>query len=214
MRFGFVIGMIGLAGLTGCAAAPLGSPGVATPGMPNIQSALNRAIERTDAAADQMNGTPMTQLASARLPAVIPAELQQPIQWHYRGNLVHAVRALARIVGYQTIVERSHPPQSIPVVIAAGSVPVMTLIRELGIQAGARADVSVDPRTHTISVIETGATAIPAATMPPPSASIPSVDAIQPGGPMIPANPPIAPNGTDPNPLPLPSGGPQPLRID
>lgn len=207
MRIGFVIGMLGLAGLTGCAAAPLGTPKVATPGMPNIQAALNRAIERTDAAVAQLNGVPVTELAAAHLPAVIPAELQQPIRWHYRGHLVHAVRTLAKIVGYQAIVERAHPHHPIPVTIAASHEPVMTVIRELGIQAGARADVVVDPRTHTISVIETGsgAGASPAAASP---------DAIQPGGPMIRATPLPSPGSPGSNAAISPAGVPQSLILD
>lgn len=208
MRIDFVIGMVGLVGLTGCAAAPLGSPAVATPGMPNIQAALNRAIDRTDAAVDQLNGVPITRLASARLPAVVPAELQQPIAWLYRGHLVHAVRALANIVGYQTVVERAHPHHPIPVTISAQHEPVMTVIRELGIQAGSRADVAVDPRTHTISVIETGA----APPSPPPGAVLPG--AIRPGSPMIQAQPLATPADAVSVPITPPSARPQSLNLN
>jgi hypothetical protein len=201
------VGLIGLFGLAGCAAAPLGAPGVATTGMPNIQTALNRAITRTDDAVDQLNGTPVLRLASAPLPTVVPAELQQPIGWQYRGHLVHAVRALAKIVGWQVVVDRSKPHRPIPVSVTVSHVPVMTVIRELGIQAGNRADVTVNDRTHTIMVIETDATqssSAPQAIASPGvnSASIPVASRlpadIQPGGPMIPAS-----GATAPHPLTL-----------
>ncbi|MDD2859480.1 MAG: DotD/TraH family lipoprotein [Acidiphilium sp.] len=178
---GFIVSVIGLTALTGCAAAPLGSPTVATPGMPNLQAALNRAIRRTDAAVDQLNGVPVVRLASAHLSGVVPAELQQPIQWTYRGYLIHAVRALAKISGYHAIVQRARHGRPIPVSVSVHHVPVITVIRELGIQAGARADVEVDPRTHTISVIETGAAA--------PSPSPPPVAGLQPEGATIRAQP-------------------------
>jgi hypothetical protein len=186
------VGLIGLFGLAGCAAAPLGAPGVATTGMPNIQTALNHAITRTDDAVDQLNGTPILRLASAYLPSVVPPELQQPIRWHYRGHLVHAVRTLAKIVGWQAVVERSKPHHPIAVSVTANQVPVMTVIRELGIEAGNRADVTVNDRTHTIMVIETTGTAQPHAVQ----ASVNSASAppgprppkdIRPTGPMIPA---------------------------
>lgn len=207
MRTGLIFGVAGLIGLTGCASAPsLGAPGVATPGMPNIQAALNHAITRTDAAVRQLDGVPMTELAAARLPAVVPAELQQPIGWTYHGHLVHAVRALAKLVGYQAIVQRAKPHHPIPVSIEVHHVPVITVIRELGIQAGSNADVSIDTRTHTILVIE-AAPAAPANGAPPasPTASNAGLTGIDPGGPMIRAHPlraPLpAPGGTTPQPL-------------
>jgi len=205
MRIGSIIGVAGIIGLTGCATAqPLGSPAVATPGMPNIQTALNRAIARTDAAVRQLDGVPVTELASARLPAVVPAELQQPIGWNYHGHLVPAVRALAKIVGYQAIVERARPHRPIPVAIDVHHVPVITVIRELGIQAGSSADVSIDPRTHTISVIEAApGTATTDAVTPAPAAvpANPVARDVDPGGPMIRARPVPALSGTIPQQL-------------
>lgn len=198
MRIGLLFGAAWIIGLAGCATAqPLGSPVVATPGMPNIQTALNRAIARTDAAVRQLDGVPVTELASARLPAVVPAELQQPIGWHYHGHLVHAVRALAKIVGYQAIVQRARPHRPIPVSIDVQHVPVITVIRELGIQAGSNANVSIDPRTHTISVIE----AAPASATTAAAPATPATTSINPGGPMIRTQPLPALSGTAPQQL-------------
>ncbi len=203
MRIGLIIGAAGLIGLAGCATAqPLGASGVATPGMPNIQTALNRAITRTDAAVRQLNGVPVTELASARLPAVVPAELQQPIGWNFHGHLVPAVRALAKIVGYRAIVEHSRPHHPIPVSIDVHHVPVITVIRELGIQAGSNADVSINSRTHTISVIEAAPAkvttgAVTTVTVP----ANPALSGINPGGPMIRAHPVPALSGSAPQQL-------------
>jgi defect-in-organelle-trafficking protein DotD len=141
-------------GLTGCATGTVHSnPAVATPGMPNIQMALDHAITRTDAAVQQLNGEPVTTLAEAPLPQVLPAELQKPIRWSYSGPLDPAARALAKSVGYQVAISGPTGRPPIMVSVSMNRLPVIDAFRTIGIQAGARASVIIRPAHHLIEVI-------------------------------------------------------------
>jgi defect-in-organelle-trafficking protein DotD len=140
--------------LTGCATGPVHSnPAVATPGMPNIQMALDRAITRTDAAVQQLNGEPVTTLAEAPLPQVLPAELQKPIRWSYSGPLDPVARALAKSVGYQITISGPTGRPPIMVSVSMNRLPIIDAFRSIGIQAGARASVIIRPAHHLIEVI-------------------------------------------------------------
>ncbi len=150
----FAAGLLGAALLTGCASGPV--PNVAadvvTPGMPNIQVALNNAILRTKQAVDQLNGEPVMTLASARLPVALPGELQQRIRWTYQGHLGPAVRALGTLINYRVVIR--HPKGVPPVLVSvhADLIPVSTVIRTFGIEAGSHATVTVIPAEQTIQV--------------------------------------------------------------
>jgi defect-in-organelle-trafficking protein DotD len=140
--------------LAGCASGPVPkvAANVVTPGMPNLQTALNNAILRTDQAVDQLDGEPVMTLASARLPEALPGELEQRIRWNYEGNLGPAVHALGRLINYHVVIH--HPKGVAPVLVSvhADQIPVSTVIRTLGIEAGSRATVTVIPAEQTIDV--------------------------------------------------------------
>ncbi len=147
-------GLFTAALLAGCAAGPVPkvAANVVTPGMPNLQIALNNAILRTDQSVDQLDGEPVMTLASARLPVALPGELQQRIRWNYEGNLGPAVQALGTLINYHVVIH--HPKGVVPglVSVHADQIPVSTVIRTLGIEAGSRATVTVIPAEQTIDV--------------------------------------------------------------
>lgn len=148
-----LIGLSGF-GLTGCATGQVHSnPAIVTAGMPNIQIALDRAITRTDAAVQQLNGEPVTTLADAPLPQVLPAELQKPIRWSYSGPLDPAAQALAKSVGYQITISGPTDDPPVMVSVSMNRLPIIDAFRTIGIQAGARASVIIRPAHHLIEVI-------------------------------------------------------------
>lgn len=150
----FVSGVLAASLLSGCASGPVPkvAANVVTPGMPNLQVALNHAILQTDQAVDQLNGEPVMTLASARLPEALPGELQQRIRWSYQGDLGPAIRALGTLINYHVVIH--HPKGVLPVTVTvhADQIPVSTVIRSLGIEAGSRATVMVIPAEQTIEV--------------------------------------------------------------
>lgn len=150
----FVPGLLGAALLTGCASGPVPNvaANVVTPGMPNLRLALNHAILRTDQSVDQLDREPVMTLASARLPAALPGELEQRIRWNYQGNLGPAVRALATLINYHVVIDHPRGIRPVAVSVHADQIPVSTVIRTLGIEAGSHATVTVIPAEQTIEL--------------------------------------------------------------
>ncbi len=193
------------AGLAGCASAPPAvGTAIPTPGMPNPQLALNRAILRTEQAIDQMNDEPVVTLASASLPRVVPGELRQPIQWHYRGRLVPAMRKLAKLVNYHLVVQRASDHRPNWVTIAASHMSVLHVIDGLRRQTAGTATIEIDPRSQTMTVTDV----TPAAT----TATV----VVRPPAQPVATPAPLAPVLPVPTPalqIPAGQGRPQPLAV-
>lgn len=147
----FLSGLFALT-LAGCAAGQNTYPDVATPGMPNVQAALNHAILRTDEAVAQLDGGPVAQAAATPLPAVYPAELEKPISWSYRGELAAGVRALAQSVGYQVKVVRPSGSKRVEVAVNIADLPIIDAFHALSTEAGSAATVNMDPAQHLVEV--------------------------------------------------------------
>lgn len=196
--------------LAGCASTPLiTDPPVDAAGMPNAQAALNEAILRTDQAVAQLNGAPVTTLASASFPGVLPGELEQPMQWRFSGQLIPAVQALGKFVNYRVVVEQGPHYQPIPVSFDANHTPAAAVIEVLNSQAGSRAVVEADPRQQVIFVIEAGATIVRHAIPLGPMNANPAATTVAPDVVSSPSSgsPPI-----QATPLPTPgAGAPQSL---
>jgi hypothetical protein len=176
---GFGLGLITT--LAGCASTPLiTDPPVDAVGMPNVQAALNAAILHTDQAVAQLDGTPVTTLASAPLPEVQPGELEQPMQWRYTGQLIPAVQAIGKFVNYRVVVEPGPHDQPIRVTVDADHMAAGGVIQALNTQAGSRAVVEADPRQQVIFVIEAGATILRPAIPPGPMNANPAATTVAP----------------------------------
>ena len=91
-------------------------------------------------------------MAGAPLPEVLPAELEKPVSWSYRGELTAGVTALAKSVGYQVSVIR--PPHTKPVSVAVNisDRPIIDAFHALSAAAGRAATVSVHPDQHLVEV--------------------------------------------------------------
>lgn len=138
------IGLLGL--LAGCA-TPQVPPDVDTSGMPSTEVALQRSLDRTDAAMGKLGqfgpGT------SFRLP--MAAELKRPVSLTWSGPIDQGVKALTDRIGYRFY---STGPNSVPIAVAVNltDVPILDVFQAMGEAAGTNATVVVDPDHHQVEV--------------------------------------------------------------
>lgn len=154
-RGGVAIGLSGaLALLAGCAGVNTVAPNVDVMGMPNAELALQRSMERADAAMRDLGGrgVAMRVAALAPAPAVIPAELRRPESFVWSGPIDAGAKALADRIGYRLVVFA--PAQPIPVLVSVNmrDVPIIELFEALGTSAGRQATVIVDPDHRQVQV--------------------------------------------------------------
>lgn len=138
------IGVLGL--LAGCATPEI-PPDVDTAGMPSTEIALQRSLDRTDAAMGKLGQFgPGTYLRP-----VMQAELERPVSRAWSGPLDQGVKALADRIGYRFT---STGPHAVPVAVAVNmtNVPILDLFRAMGVAAGTSATVVLDPDQHQVEV--------------------------------------------------------------
>jgi defect in organelle trafficking protein DotD len=135
-----------------CATEPVPAT-VASPGMPNAELALQRAIAQVDTDVGHLGMLRPEQYASTA--GIVPAELQKPMTLQWTGPLDGAVRKVGKAVGYNVSVQSVPNARPLPVAVNQYGQAV-ELLRSLGEQAGATATVSVDPLHHQITVIHNG----------------------------------------------------------
>ena len=144
--------VVSLTSLAGCATTlPSTYPPVATPGMPNVQLALNQAIQSTIAAQDQLNLIPVTP-AAAGLPQPLPAELEKPVTWSYTGNLEPAIRALANSVGYTVQVFGSPSGPPVPISVNIQDLPINDAFTAVETEAQTQATVTILTYQHAVQI--------------------------------------------------------------
>jgi defect-in-organelle-trafficking protein DotD len=138
--------------LAGCAGPlPATYPDVATPGMPNVQLALNSAIQTTIQAQDQLDQIAVAP-AAVGLPQVLPAELEKPVTWSYTGKLEPAVQALANSVGYQVQILGSPVGPPVPISVNIHDLPINDAFTAVAAEAQSQATVSVVPLNHVVQI--------------------------------------------------------------
>ena len=138
------VGLLGL--LAGCA-TPQIPPDVDTSGMPSTEVALQRSLDRTDAAMGKLGQFgPGTYLRP-----VMQAELERLVSLAWSGPIDQGVKALADRIGYRFY---STGPHTVPIAVAINltDVPILDLFRAMGDAAGTSATVVVDPDHHQVEV--------------------------------------------------------------
>jgi defect-in-organelle-trafficking protein DotD len=152
---------LGLALLGGCASTFPVPTTVATPGMPNPELALRQSIQHVDAEMAELgqmapavsDASPSAAGSANLTDPVMPADLQRIVSFDWSGPLDQAVAKLAASIGYTFYVTApaSDPPLQVSVRIS--SIPVYRVFEALGVEAGTRATVEVDPLHHQVMVI-------------------------------------------------------------
>jgi defect-in-organelle-trafficking protein DotD len=153
MRPGFGIAFLGAALLAGCAAPVHPVPTtVATPGMPNPETALQKSMNDVNAEMAELGQLTPAATTPVNAP-VMPGPLQKTVSFSWNGSLDQGVAKLAQSVGYTFYVTAPANAQPVNVSITISSVPAFQVFQALGEEAGTKATVEVDPLHHQVQVI-------------------------------------------------------------
>lgn len=129
----------------GACAAPR-EAAVAMPGTADAERALLKSMASVDRAMTGFGGVARP-LASAD-----PDELAKPVRYTASGSLDDVARALADSAGYRFATNATAATKPVPVTLDAQAAPVLELLRSLGTQAGASADVRVNQAQRLVEV--------------------------------------------------------------
>jgi defect-in-organelle-trafficking protein DotD len=143
-----------LATAAGCANLPHGAPGAdandpaykaLVTSAQHIESSLSLLAEAEQF--DKLKETPGTPRVYQQVPG-----MEQVITMPWTGTLEQAVAKLTAFAGYN--IRMVGKPPITPILVTLGSEPasVSDHLRNLGIQAGTRADLVVDPNTRTVEL--------------------------------------------------------------
>ena len=145
-----VCGLVIAALLSGCAGVTAVPTDVATTGMPNTELALQNSLTKVRAAMGELNG--MTVTSAVAQPAIVPGELNRPINFTWYGPLDQGVRKLADLVGYRMSVSAPRNSRPLMVSVQVSNVTALDAFRAIGNAAGTAATVSVDPQHQSVEV--------------------------------------------------------------
>lgn len=151
-RFLSMAGCGAVALLAGCAGTAKVAPDVDATGMPSAEMALQRSVERVDAAMRDLGGRAVAGRPMSAAPAVIPAELRRPVTWSWSGPLDAGAKVLADRIGYRLVVTAAPGAAPVEVAVAMQDARILDLFEALGTAAGTQATVIVDPDHHQVEV--------------------------------------------------------------
>ncbi len=123
---------------------------------PDIVTAkLEQAADKASAALDSIAG--IEQQRAAATPPVedyssAPANLMQPITIRWSGPIEQIGKTLADRAGLQFRTKGRVPPVPVTVTIDVYQQPLIHVLRNIGLQAGERADLAVDARGGVVEL--------------------------------------------------------------
>jgi defect in organelle trafficking protein DotD len=144
-------GLAGAALLAGCASVTPVPTDLATTGMPNPELALQNSLGKVRTAMYELSGMSVAPAVAQR--PIVPAELNRPIHFVWRGSLDAGVRELADQVGYRMYVWAPQNSRPLPVAVNVANVTVLDAFSALGNAAGSAATVTVDPQHQLVEVV-------------------------------------------------------------
>lgn len=144
------LALVSVAALAGCDSVSTISSTSVTPVAtePDIVTVkLAQAADKASQALDVIAG-----IEQERSPATPPVEdysnappsLMQPVSVRWSGNIELITRALAERAGYRFRIKGSIPPVPVVVHVDAYKQPILHILRDIGLQAGHRADIAID----------------------------------------------------------------------
>ena len=138
---------LALLALAGCATRPPEGPPpeVDAEALPNPEIATQRSLEQVAKAKAALHAI----LAGER--PVVPADLQAPLAWDWRGPLDRGAMMVARAINYEFVAPPDGP--ALPEVhVRTSGMPAIDILRAFGGQAGAAATVEADAVARKVKV--------------------------------------------------------------
>lgn len=142
-----------LAGLTACS----DGPARVTPLVAENDPVSLRIAEAAEKASKALNNISSVEQYRSPLPPMedfsgAPPALAQPITLTWNGPAEQAIQTLAAKAGYTYRVAGIAPPLPLAVAVNVYERPLIEVLRDIGLQLGARADVAVDIKGSAIQL--------------------------------------------------------------
>lgn len=115
---------------------------------------LAAAVDRASVALETLASVEQARTPQAGLQAVpyAPQELRRTVSVEWVGPIEPITRRLADKAGYRMRVNGDVPPAPLIVTVQAKQKSVIDVLRDVGLQAGQRATVSVDPEHRIVEL--------------------------------------------------------------
>lgn len=153
IRSHLLLSLTALALLAGCEHNNGSTPVAAEPDIVTVK--LAQAADKASQALDSIAGIeqqrhPNTQPIEDYSNA--PANLMQPVSIRWSGPIDQVARNLAERAGMRFHIKGNEPPVPLTVNVDAYQKPILHVLRDLGLQAGHRADLAVDPASGVVEL--------------------------------------------------------------
>jgi defect-in-organelle-trafficking protein DotD len=138
--------------LTACAQYKVDQQLVAEPDPVALR--LSAAVDKASAALQTLASVEQARNpgVSLQMPPSAPQELRRIVSVDWVGPIEPITRSLADRAGYKIQINGDVPPVPVVVSIVAREKSVIEVLRDIGLQAGTRADVSVDPSRRIVEI--------------------------------------------------------------
>lgn len=115
---------------------------------------LASAVDRASAALQTLASVEQARHPQASIQTVphAPQELRRTVSLDWVGPIEPLTRRLADRAGYQTQINGDVPPVPVVITVQAKQKSVIEVLRDVGLQAGQRADVVVDPERKIVEL--------------------------------------------------------------
>lgn len=115
---------------------------------------LAQAVDRASAALQTLASVEQARNPSAALQAApyAPQELRRTVSVDWVGPVEPIARQMADRAGYELLVNGDVPPTPVVVTVRASEKSVVEVLRDIGLQAGQRADISVDTERRVVEL--------------------------------------------------------------
>ena len=141
-----------MAMLTACAQYKVDQQLVAEPDPVALR--LTSAVDKASAALQTLASVEQAHNpgVSLQLPPSAPRELRRIVTVDWSGPIEPIAKSMADRAGYQMQINGDKPPVPVVVSIVAREKTVIEVLRDIGLQAGQRADVVVDPNRRIVEL--------------------------------------------------------------
>jgi defect-in-organelle-trafficking protein DotD len=115
---------------------------------------LAQAVDKASAALQTLASVEQARNPGVAIQAApyAPQELRRTVSIDWTGPIEPLTRKLADRAGYQMQVNGDVPPTPVVVSVRAAEKSVVEVLRDVGLQAGRRADISVDPGRRIVEL--------------------------------------------------------------
>lgn len=138
--------------LSGCVGAKVDRQLVATPDPVGLR--LAAAVDRASSALQTLASVEQARNPGVDIQAApyAPQELRRTVTVDWVGPIEPITRKLADRAGYQTQINGDTPPAPVVVSLRAKQKSVVEVLRDVGLQAGTRANIVVDPERRIVEL--------------------------------------------------------------